>query len=374
MKVACEYCGHIIDTDKDKCCSHCGAKINDFETIKEWERIEREKDAIKKQEAEFNNQLRKDYLRDQKFNHEAKKISRIMKYGIIFVIVTSVIISVVNIARSVFFVTEQFEEEIYTEDTYLVDGEKVTEKYSEGSFGNPVSNNVLSVTIDEREEFESKYGNETDGYRRVKFHFVVKNETDEDFYDNTSVKAYVNGIECDRTSLNDEKKLPEKNISPDGSIDGYLAYLVPENTETVEIKYGENIKILVPIKLEDRTIVYEGGFDEFVSTKKYAVKVDEVSVTTRKYTKPNNGYSFKRFHIVFENKFEYELRSNEKFVLLADGIQCEKFYLDDVKDFSTGNVAPGAKTDGYLGFEVPDNAEKLQLKYGNNIAINLYNN
>lgn len=368
MKIKCDYCGHIIDSEIDKLCPHCGAKIERLEVFNEREKIELEREKLRNEEQRYNNELKKQHLKAQKFDEKVKDTLKKLKIVLTIILVIGITTSIVNIVSNIISPSKN------TEISEISKIEEPKEVYAEGTYNNPVSNGVLSVTIDEAKEYDNKYGNETEGYRYVKLHFVVQNVSDKEVYDNNSVKAFVDGVQCEKVRPYDDKQLPEEHIVPNAKIDGYLAYSVPEDTNQLEIHYGDYIKIFVPIELENRNIVHEGNINEAVKTKRYSVMIDELSNAEIKYLKPNTDYSFKKIHVVFENLSENDLKSNESFVLLADGIQCDRKYMSDIKEFSSKTVSPGAKTDGYLAFEIPNNAKKLQFKYGKNIIINIDNN
>ena len=114
----------------------------------------------------------------------------------------------------------------------------------------------------------------------------------------------------------------------------------------------------------------EGNLKETVSTSTYSVICDNYEEFER-YSKPTSGYKYIRFHFIIENISDEEIYDNVPVRAIADGIQCERANFSDKKVLPNLNIMPGAKNDGYIGFEIPENAELIDIKYGNYITIHI---
>ena len=115
-------------------------------------------------------------------------------------------------------------------------------------------------------------------------------------------------------------------------------------------------------------VMTQGNLNEPVSTSTYSVTCNGYE-EFEKYSKPTNGYKYMRFHFTIENISDETIYSDEALMLLVNGVQCERARFSDVKKLKEAYIIPGAKIDGYIGFEVPENASNVEIKYGEYITI-----
>lgn len=235
MKVICEYCKNTVDTEQNNKCPTCGADISNNEMIKENMRIENERDRIVLEQQKTDALRNKEILESQR---RGTQFVRILKIGCLIPFILMIILLVISISIAI---KEQIVGDKIDEES------QIKEVMAQGDFNEPVNNSVLSVTCDKYEEFE-RYSKPTPGYKYIRFHFIVENVTDEEIYDDESIRALVDGIQCERASFSDKKQLPEAYIMPGAKVDGYIGFEIPENTTRVEIKYGDYITIFVDIK------------------------------------------------------------------------------------------------------------------------------
>jgi len=117
-------------------------------------------------------------------------------------------------------------------------------------------------------------------------------------------------------------------------------------------------------------VAVEGNFNEPVSTSTFSVTCDGYEEFER-YSEPTNGYKYVRFHFTVENISDKELYDEEKIRALVNGVQCERASFSDKKQLPEAYIIPGGKIDGYIGFEIPENAKKIDIKYGDYITIHV---
>ena len=234
MKVICEYCKNTFDTEKNNKCPSCGADISSNEMLKEKMRIENEKQKIELEQEKIEQMRRQKTIESIE---RGEKFAKILKIGCLIPFILMIILLIVSISIAI-------KDQIVGNENDKEN--EVKQVMVQGNFNKAVSNNVLSVICDEVEEFK-KYSKPTPGYKYIRFHFIVENVTDIEIYDDEPIRALVDGIQCERVSFSDVKKLPESYIMPGAKIDGYIGFEIPEDATRVEIKYGDYITIYVDI-------------------------------------------------------------------------------------------------------------------------------
>ena len=232
MKIICEYCKNTVDSDKYTKCTTCGADINNSEMIKNTIKMQNEKQRIELEQEKIEQIRRKKTLESME---KGEQFAKILKIGCLIPFILMIILFVISISMAI---KEQlgFNNENQEDKTQAV--------VVQGEFNQPVNNSVISVTCDKYEEFE-RYSKPTQGYKYMRFHFIVENVTDEEIYDDEKIRVLVDGIQCERVSFSDVKQLPETYIMPGTKIDGYIGVEIPEDATDAEIKYGDYITIYV---------------------------------------------------------------------------------------------------------------------------------
>lgn len=97
------------------------------------------------------------------------------------------------------------------------------------------------------------------------------------------------------------------------------------------------------------------------------ITLDEASDRSgNKFTKPKDGYKFIRAYFIIKNNNTADRYINPyDFTCCADDSKMEKsYYGEDTLNF--GNVSSGRNIQGYIYFEVPKNAQKIEIEYETN--------
>lgn len=82
--------------------------------------------------------------------------------------------------------------------------------------------------------------------------------------------------------------------------------------------------------------------------------------------KPKEGNKIVRAHFTIENKTSEDIYvGGSNFYCYADGSLCEDYYAT-VDDMISDELSAGRKVSGYVYFEVPANASKIELEYDDN--------
>ena len=95
----------------------------------------------------------------------------------------------------------------------------------------------------------------------------------------------------------------------------------------------------------------------------------EADWTGYTYVKPKDGNKIIRSHFIIENKSNKDIYTGSaSFDCYADGTNCSRYYSGD-NILETDNIASGRKAEGYVYFEVPASASKIELEYKENLFL-----
>lgn len=126
--------------------------------------------------------------------------------------------------------------------------------------------------------------------------------------------------------------------------------------------------------------VYEVG--DTLDDDGLTIKYDKAEEYTSKndYTKPKKGKKLIRLYFIIENNSgRDEYISSADFNCFADGEACDEKYIIDDKDLKTTTLSDGRKTKGYVYYEIPKKAKKVEVEYETNMltdekVVFIYNN
>ncbi len=107
----------------------------------------------------------------------------------------------------------------------------------------------------------------------------------------------------------------------------------------------------------------EVGFNEVADMGNYTFVCDKVEKADRGVFKPTKGYMYVSFHLVIKNTGEEKIYPFSSVVCSVDGVICEDVFLSDQKDFRPSELPVGLSADGYVCFEVPQDAKTFELRY-----------
>ncbi len=170
-------------------------------------------------------------------------------------------------------------------------------------------------------------------------------------------------------------------LSPGRSTTGYVYFEVPEDAETIDIEYESNFWTE-----EKLYFIYEGdidsGYVQEAHTSRSAEAFSEGDVIeTRQFNisylscedwdsgnmflEPQSGYKYISLEFEFENTAESDgYVSAGDFYCYADGMSCNSVYYRD--DTLGATLSSGRKVDGSVTFEVPLDAEIIEVEYETN--------
>ena len=86
--------------------------------------------------------------------------------------------------------------------------------------------------------------------------------------------------------------------------------------------------------------------------------------TDNMFMQPNEGNKYIRAYFVVENTGTSDLfTSSSDFDCYADDSAADSTYFDEKAFSAAASISPGRKSEGYVWFEVPKNAQKIEIEY-----------
>lgn len=137
----------------------------------------------------------------------------------------------------------------------------------------------------------------------------------------------------------------------------------------------EDTEIVEVVDKEPQFIFNEasGGFNEAVSNGTLSVTINEVKEVDPYPWTADKDHMYIIVHFIVENISKWDFKDEEKVRCTVDGILMEKKWTNDYKELKETTIPAGMKIDGYLSFQVPINAEELEITYGDYITIKIPN-
>jgi RNA polymerase subunit RPABC4/transcription elongation factor Spt4 len=228
---------------------------------------------------------------------------------------------------------------------------------------------------------ENEYSQPDDGYKYIFAEFAFENtsDTNDDGVSFYSFECYADGYACDMYYGGDEDL--SATLSAGRATTGYLYFSVPVDAKDIEIEYSPNFFTSRKIKF-----AYEGEQDSGYELEKNtqasedAFKVGDIVEASyltisyldngtynsdNEFIQPKSGYHYIYCEFEFENTAESdhdEYVSIYDFDCYADGINCDMEYISDA-GILDATISAGHKAKGKVIFEVPDDAETVEVEF-----------
>lgn len=264
MIIHCEYCGAQFNIENHNVCPECGASFDKNKYAFEIKENKRKNERLEQESKRLANEAKKAAIEQQKAQTEytknrtqmQKKASKTAKF-IALIIGSPFILIAALIAISIFlgiimgiYTVATGDDSWMEEDTEIVEvveDEKEPNFYeNSGIFNEPVSNGIITVTIDEIKEVDPYPFKADKDHMYVIIHFLVENISEKEYEGKSSIYCLADGIMMDSKWVNDYKELYYRTIPKGMKVDGYLSFQVPIAAEELEIQYGEYITIKIP--------------------------------------------------------------------------------------------------------------------------------
>lgn len=170
-------------------------------------------------------------------------------------------------------------------------------------------------------------------------------------------------------------------LSAGRSTSGYLYFEVPENAEEIEIEYKPNVfldkKITFTYEgeqdsgyvLEGNNLPTEGALHVGEKAESKSLNIAYLSCyadeSDNMFIQPKDGYHYVTCEFEFENVSSSDQTVTAySFDCYADGIDCDGTYFRE--DNISATMSAGRKAKGTVTFEVPDDAQVVEVEYLSN--------
>lgn len=228
---------------------------------------------------------------------------------------------------------------------------------------------------------ENEYSQPEDGYKYIylQFAFINTSETADASITAFNFEAYADGYAADMYYGGDEGL--SATLSAGRSTTGYIYFVVPENAVDIDIEYETNVFTNEKIHFlfegeKDSGYVLEanggataGAYSVGDVVESSSLKITYLSceewISDNQFIQPREGYRFVSCEFEFENVgSDDEFISSMNFDCYADGVNCDSSYGRDNELSAT--LSAGRKTKGTVTFEVPVDAEVVEVEYLSN--------
>ena len=269
MKITCEYCGALIDTDKASlnCCPNCGASFEHNKQLKEsneqqkeFDKYMLEQERIETEEKQLRLERQKNAVRFQK---QGQKTANAIRLGCIIPVFIFVGIIMLTIVGSIFNIVSTQKEmvnNISNEEQIDVNEGKMfltDESPLAVNFNETATFQRTTIIADKCEIYDYPWKKPQEGYMYIRVHITVINTFTEpiDMFNEVYATYEKDGIqeeaESPTISSDDlDTKLKRGEIREGMSKQGWVYFTVPKNINFV-IHIDDNLKITIkPINVE----------------------------------------------------------------------------------------------------------------------------
>ena len=210
----------------------------------------------------------------------------------------------------------------------------------------------------------------------MKFAFINTSDKDDSSILFYSFECYADGYAVDAYYGGEEDL--SATLSAGRSTEGYIYFEVPVDAQDIEVEYDTNFFTDEKIKF-----VFEGDKDSGYVLEKNTTATDvaqqvgdtlegktlnitylscQEDTSDNMFITPKDGCTYVTCEFEFENVSDSDVSlSFYSFDCFADGISCEQAFFRD--DGISATLSPGRKAKGTVTFEVPKDAEVVEVEY-----------
>lgn len=267
-----------------------------------------------------------------------------------------------------------------TEDKSDLVNEPVKTEYYVGDILEDGNTRIVFMSSGDYTE-ENEYMQPSEGNKYIYLQFAFENISDNSdtsisFY---SFKCYADGYAAEMYYGGEEDL--SATLSAGRATTGYVYFEVPADAAAIEVEYETNVFTEEKVKFvfegdkksdyvqELNTKPTEGAYTVGSIVESSKLKITYLSceeyVSDNMFVEPADGYRFISCEFEFENVGSSdEFISSIDFDCYADGISCKGTFIRD--DDLNATLSAGRKTMGTVTFEVPVDAEVLEIEYLSN--------
>ena len=256
MKITCDHCGCVIDTEKDKKCPNCGApfsKNKEYEGVKNIKKKQTDYD-FREREADIHSKELQNQIVENTLNgmNKASKFSKVIVFIVLLVFI-GIFVTIILRFNSL----KTVETNKPDNSTNILDilnnndkkEENVTINYNEN-----YSNEEFEIKCDNISNYEYDYFEKEErrgNYNYYNFHIIFKNKTDSWKVLNTINLTYIdeNGNEDIVAKVHSPNSKEAANTLDFFAKDivtysGNMTYEIPKYVKDVKLKY-QNVTITI---------------------------------------------------------------------------------------------------------------------------------
>lgn len=228
---------------------------------------------------------------------------------------------------------------------------------------------------------ENSFSQPEEGMKYIFLRFAVENLSDKSdvsisYFD---FECYADGYAADMYYGGDEEL--SGTLSAGRATTGCVYFEVPVDAQTIEIEYTANIFSNRKMKFlyegeqdsgyvqEINAVATEGAYPVGSEVESSRLKIVYLSceeyVSDNMFITPADGYNYISLEFEFENVGSSDEHiSAYSFDCYADGMVCDAVYIRD--DTLSATISSGRKTKGTVTFEVPLDAQVVEVEYLSN--------
>ncbi len=235
---------------------------------------------------------------------------------------------------------------------------------------------VYAASGDYNEDNEYMQPQEGKKYIFMKFAFINTSDKKDSSISFYSFDCYADGYAVDAYYGGEEDL--SATLSAGRSTEGNIYFEVPVDAQDIEVEYSTNFFTDKKIKF-----VFEGNNDSGYVLEKNTTATDgaqqvgdtlegktlnitylscQEDSSDNMFITPRDGYTYVTCEFEFENVSDSDVSlSYFSFDCFADGISCDQAYFRD--DTISATLSSGRKAKGTVTFEVPKDAEVVEVEY-----------
>ncbi len=253
---------------------------------------------------------------------------------------------------------------------------------SEYHVGDVLTYKGLSITYVSSSDYvsDNDFMQPADGNKYIRLELYAENNSGSDkSVTSFEFKCYADGYECESKYFDDDISL---SLSDGRTGTGAIYFEVPQNASDIEIEYE-----LDWLSEKKAIFIFDGNKDSgFVANTEVTESADAYKVgdiiengslrisylkaaeyeSDNAFLQPKEGNKYIYIELEVENISDSDKAiSFYSFECYADGAHCEGYYGMD--DALSATLSAGRKAKGTIAFEVPKNANTIEIEFEDNI-------